>query len=296
MVLPFLKTTRYIVKFKALQEISLPEYAGSTLRGAFGHALKNIACLTAMNNKNQCSCGAEHACLYKRIFEAESKTLKLQTRLQDIAPPFLVEAHSLPSKINTSEQAHFFMTLFGEFAHSQLMIIQLAWQRALADGLGFKTMENQNQSQLLSFDVCDRPNVKFESEECIRLQFISHIRLQHHGKILTQENVEIKFLMHSLIRRYLVLLEAHSNIILEQKIIESLYNDAEKIIGRVNLSPIEWARWSNRQKRKMQMDGLIGNIELKNISFNLQQLLYWGQWFHLGKGSVFGLGGYVLLK
>ena len=37
---------RYQFQFKVSEPIILPEYAGSTLRGAFGRALRKIACMT----------------------------------------------------------------------------------------------------------------------------------------------------------------------------------------------------------------------------------------------------------
>ena len=41
-----LPIVRYQFTFTVTEAIQLPEYAGSTLRGAFGRALRKIACMT----------------------------------------------------------------------------------------------------------------------------------------------------------------------------------------------------------------------------------------------------------
>lgn len=45
---------RYHFKFKVLTAIKLPDYAGSTLRGSFGRALRRTACMTRMKECHDC--------------------------------------------------------------------------------------------------------------------------------------------------------------------------------------------------------------------------------------------------
>lgn len=286
--------SRFCIKFQALENIHLPAYAGSTLRGAFGHALKNIACLTASNNRDQCQCQPAESCLYRRIFDPAKQQLMLQNRVQDIAPPFLIEVHSLPTRIAAGQNAHFYMVLFGEFAHRQQVLIQLAWQRALAIGLGEQRTTGQVQSQLRCIELCDRPQLLEQISHQFKIKLLSHTRIQHHGKILTAENFDPAIFCHSVLRRYLTLIEAYSDEALEPQHIQSLYEDIKKVQGNYQVDPVQWSRWSNRQKQKMQMDGLLGEIKLSAVSMQLANILYLGQWLHAGKGSVFGLGQYIL--
>ena len=286
--------SRFTVKFQALEKINLPRYAGSTLRGAFGHALKNISCLTATQNKGTCCCQPAQICLYRRLFDPDRQQLQLQSRLQDIPPPFVIEAHSLPEQIEKSQQAHFFMSLVGELAHSQQMIIQLAWQRALAVGLGGKSPVGGIQSQLLLFEKCDQPLLDLLPKNKVHIQLISHARIQHHGYFLNVDNFDPILFCRSVVRRYITLIEAYGSASLSAEMIAQLYTDIQKVHGKADLEWVEWSRWSSRQKQKMNMDGLLGTIELENISDVLFQYLYWGQWLHVGKGSAFGLGQYLL--
>lgn len=289
-----LNVSRYRIKFKANQQIQLPEYAGSSLRGAFGHALKNIACLTASMHCGQCKCQPMASCLYRRIFDPVKQKLALQDRLQDVAPPFVIEAHSLPTEIAVGQEAHFYITLLGDFAHEQKIMIQLAMQRALAVGLGAHRTTGQAQSQLLSFELCDRPQLTWQTHSQLRVQFLSHARIQHHGEILTAENFDPILFCRSVVRRYLTLSEAYSNQNLSPTLIKSLFDDVKKVQGEYQVDLVRWSRWSNRQKQKMQMDGLLGKINLTHISEQLAYTLYLGQWLHVGKGSAFGLGQYHL--
>ena len=289
-----LPISRFISRFKALEFIQLPAYAGSTLRGAFGHALKNISCLTSARNKGVCCCQSAHICLYRGLFDPYRQHLQLQSRLQDIPPPFVIEAHSLPEQLEKGQHAHFFMTLVGEFAHSQQMIIQLAWQRALAVGLGMKPAVGCIQSELLSFVQCDQPSLDFSPKHKVRIQLISHARIQHHGHFLTVNNFDPRLFCHSVVRRYITLIEAYGAASLPAETLAQLYTDMQKVHGKANLEWREWSRWSSRQKQKMTMDGLLGTIELDDISDTLCQYLYWGQWLHVGKGSAFGLGQYIM--
>lgn len=288
--------SRYRIKFKANQHIQLPEYAGSSLRGAFGHALQNIACLTASMNKGHCKCQPVETCLYRRIFDPAKQQLALQDRLQDVAPPFVIEVHSLPTEIKIDQEAHFYITLFGEFVHQQRVMILLAWQRALAIGFGSQRTTGQVQSQLISMELCDKPKLSWhaQSQSQFQVQFLSHARIQHHGKILTADNFYPIYFCRSVVRRYLTLLEAYSDQSVSPDFIKYLFDDMKKVQGEYRVDHVKWSRWSSRQKQKMQMDGLLGEIQLYHVSAELAKILYLGQWLHVGKGCVFGLGQYTL--
>jgi hypothetical protein len=245
-------------------------------------------------NKGHCKCQPVESCLYRRIFDPAKQKLILQDRLQDVAPPFVIEAHSLSTKVLAGQEAYFYMTLVGNFAHNQQMMIQMAWQRALAVGIGSYHNTGQAQSQLVSFELCDRPQLNWQTSENLRVQFLSHARIQHHGEIITVENFDPVILCRSVVRRYLTLTEAYSEQSLSKAFVKSLFDDVNHVQGEYRVDPIRWSRWSNRQKQKMQMDGLLGEVILHHVSNQLADILYLGQWLHVGKGSVFGLGQYVL--
>lgn len=57
----------------------------------------------------------------------------------------------------------------------------------------------------------------------------------------------------------------------------------------------DWARYSSRQKTRMQVGGLMGSITLSGGDLaSWWPLLWLCQWLHLGKFTSMGLGRYRL--
>ncbi|WP_169054430.1 CRISPR system precrRNA processing endoribonuclease RAMP protein Cas6 [Nitratireductor sp. XY-223] len=52
----------------------------------------------------------------------------------------------------------------------------------------------------------------------------------------------------------------------------------------------DFARWSARQNRSIVLRGVCGSLEIAHGARALSPLLAAGQWLHIGKGTVFGLG------
>lgn len=289
-----LKITRYTIQFKALTAMQLPDYAGSTLRGAFGHALKSIACLTAQRNKGICKCNPIESCLYRQLFDPTKRELKTQERVQDIPPPFIIEAHGLPGLLKSGQVAKFYMVLIGEMAHQQLMMIQFAWQRALAIGFGTQLSNGGIQAELQSFSICDHPKLLIAPQSSCRLSLVTHARLQHQGNFLKVENFDVKTFCWAIFRRYLTIAEIYSDLTVNDALKQKIFKDIQLVDGKFDVEWVKWSRYSNRQKQRMDLDGLRGTIELTGLSDELYYYLYLGQWLHTGKGCVFGLGQYSL--
>ena len=77
-----LPLARYRFTAQVQQPLALPEYAGSLLRGQFGAALRNVACMT---RQPTCpGCPLLQTCPYTRIFEAPPPP-KGQHALQDFS-------------------------------------------------------------------------------------------------------------------------------------------------------------------------------------------------------------------
>src|SRR5215472_3254848 len=60
-----LSCARYRVVFEAVEALDLPAYIGSTLRGAFGHAFRAVACPAPRGM----DCPVPSQCPYHLIFE-----------------------------------------------------------------------------------------------------------------------------------------------------------------------------------------------------------------------------------
>ena len=99
--LPPMEIARYEINLRAKERTTLPPFLGSTLRGAFGHALKDAVCV--MPHRNCERCMLVDRCLYPYLFETPVPDGISQLRGQKNAPhPFILTPpflNNLPRRI-----------------------------------------------------------------------------------------------------------------------------------------------------------------------------------------------------
>jgi CRISPR-associated endoribonuclease Cas6 len=84
-----LELARYELRLRALESASLPAFLGSTLRGAFGHSLKQTVCV--MPHRNCDRCMVADRCIYPYLFETPTPRDIPRLRGQGQAPrPFIL--------------------------------------------------------------------------------------------------------------------------------------------------------------------------------------------------------------
>src|SRR5690606_12579235 len=84
-----LPLNRYTFTVRALQSLRLPDYAGSMLRGAFGHALRRVACMTRMKECTGCPLLA--TCPYSQIFETPPLAHHALQKFSAMPNPYVIE-------------------------------------------------------------------------------------------------------------------------------------------------------------------------------------------------------------
>jgi hypothetical protein len=86
---PPMEIARYEINLRAEERTTLPPFLGSTLRGAFGHALKEAVCV--MQHRDCQRCMLIDRCLYPYLFETPVPPEVSQLRGQKNAPhPFIL--------------------------------------------------------------------------------------------------------------------------------------------------------------------------------------------------------------
>jgi hypothetical protein len=303
---PSWPVARYRLVFKVQSSMVLPDYAGSMLRGVFGRSLRQLACMTKQRSCN--ACPLLTVCPYTLIFETPAPAEHQLQNFSAVPNAYVIEPPPWGRRsYQPAENLVFEMVLFGQ-ALEKLPLVILAWQRALARGLGGGTAElteigflaPQGEEKIFdpSFNRV-RPH-----EQWLRLpprhrgadfilNFITPLRLQENGRILTPEKVTARALLMALTRRVSLLLEFHAGLKPNYDF-PRLNQMAEAVSAINNLNWRHWERWSNRQKQKMTMNGLVGEVRLSGIPVEFQELLWLGQWAHIGKNATFGLGRYIL--
>lgn len=84
-----LEISQYELRLRALEACSLPAFLGSTLRGAFGHALRDA--VRILYGRDCDGCSSTHPCAYHYLFETPVPPHVTQLRGQREAPvPFIL--------------------------------------------------------------------------------------------------------------------------------------------------------------------------------------------------------------
>lgn len=151
---PHLTLARYEFRLSACSPCALPAFLGSTLRGAFGHALKKVSC--SMAHEDCTRCWLTEACTYPLVFEG---TLRQAARSRRETPPHpyifrsplpqlddQATARNKADNYNTSrvverhfkagDQLSFELLLLGEAA-TRFPYVILAVKTMAENGLGF---------------------------------------------------------------------------------------------------------------------------------------------------------------
>ncbi len=129
------KVGRFILKLRALDDIHLPAYEGSTLRGGFGHALKKVCC--ALKRQECASCMLRDRCVYLYLFETPPPPDTQMMRLYPAAPhPFVIEPPENGSRVIAGgEHFEFGLTVIGR-ALEYIPYLIYAFMRLGEMGLG----------------------------------------------------------------------------------------------------------------------------------------------------------------
>lgn len=138
--LPPLPYLRLRIALRSLAIAQVPEFTGSMLRGAFGHALRRSVC--TMGRNQACGgCRLRHDCSYARIFESPIEADGLGgvppflRGLPSAPHPYVFEPHHSPRHLSAGGRLTFNLLLFGRAIGHQARVL-LAIERMGEGGLG----------------------------------------------------------------------------------------------------------------------------------------------------------------
>ena len=303
---------RYRLEWQASTPIHLPDFAGSMLRGAFGHALRQLACMT--KQKECAGCPLLSTCPYPAIFAPPPPASHALQKFSQIPVPYVIEPPGWGARqVGTGESFAFHMVLIGR-ALRELPLIILAWRRAFARGVG----SGDGTAELLRVVHCGgardteihRPEIgtiTAHAQETafnpadndgperreVTLHFTTPLRLQKNGHALPPEKLDARTLLMALVRRASLLAEFHAGGALIEDFASLLaasndLQDSKRLIWR------DWTRFSSRQQQKMVLGGVVGDWTIRGTLSPFMPFLQLGQWLHAGKEAAFGLGQYTL--
>jgi hypothetical protein len=303
-----LPLARYRLDFIVEVPIFLPAYAGSTLRGVFGGALRAASCMT--RQKTCDACPLIHSCPYAVVFETRppENPAGLPQKFSHVPHPYVIEPPQWGERSYASgERLSFHLVLAGR-AIAQLALILHAFAQAFLRDVGrsrgaarlekvthmgaeARVILEGMQGILQEHDTTIAPPPTLGNTA--RLRFVSPLRLQRNGHPIDGRELTARDLLVALVRRAALMHEFHGQGILPLNFTQ-LALQAEAVESEKKLRWQDWTRYSNRQQQKMRLGGVVGDWILRGNLAPFAEFLHLGEWLHVGKEATFGLGGYQI--
>lgn len=304
-----LPLARYRFCFRMEDDLRLPEYAGSLLRGQFGAALRRTACMTGAPVCK--GCPLYRTCPYPAIFETPAPDSHPLQKFSQVPNPYVIEPPPFGTRhVPASAVLSFSVVLAGRTLN-QLPLIAFALQQAFRHGVGKEraratlddiVYERAGESE----SVWDGRNcqilphepwvaVPFMTETSgVTLTIETPLRLQNQGRPISPENLGARTLITALLRRASLLFEIHADMPGVVGDATALARQAEQLTDSRKLAWKDWTRYSSRQKQEMTLGGVIGEWRLGGDLVPFLPWLWLGQWLHVGKNATMGMGKYSL--
>lgn len=289
----------------------LPAYKGSALRGGFGAAFRRIAC--ALRRTECADCLLRTRCIYAYVFETpprEGTTLMGMGKYEKVPHPYIIEPPLEHTRVwQPSERLTFHLILVGR-ARDYLPYFVLTFDELGRTGLG----KGKGTFHLVSVaadgvDIYDRgqktlkPAASREIEveietggadaSRVTIRFLTPLRMLHQRRLATE--LPFHVLIRSLMRRIGLIHYFHCEGREPSWDHKALLREAEGVrtVGS-SLHWWDWERYSTRQKTRLRMGGLKGEVTYEGKIGPFLPILRAGEVLHAGKGTSFGLGKYVI--
>lgn len=317
--LPPLTLLRTRFTLRLLAAATLPAYKGGMLRGGFGYAFQRAAC-TPTCRSGAAPCPEDSACPFRVVFATSrpSEGGALHD-LQDVPRPFVLGP---PTDGRTQYAAgdalEFDLTLIGrganylpyfilsfeelgrmglgrDLARARLERVELlpAWRPVGAvvyqDGRLFPDALGLPPPYTDTADVVQRASAL---PERLRLTLHTPLRIKQRGDFM--RNVDPAALIQAACWRIDALTTFHGAgpwgvryqpLVAAARAIQVAHED------------VHWHEWQrtstrDRERKTMQLGGLLGSVMLTGVPAPLRAVLLMGSLVHVGKACVFGHGGY----
>lgn len=314
-----LQLARYHFRWKVTAPLQLPPYASSTLRGVFGRALRELACVTRAEECRGCAMLA--ACPYPQLFEPQTVPRISGGQLAGIPAlsPYAIEtpfpsanqSEMKDSRYRPGDIYTFDMVLMSPAAIGTLSLIIAAWRQAFAKGVGkgdgkAKLLQVEHRIDNDNADIIytdNWPYLKshqaavnmpaFSRPEDVLLRLQTPLRIEQQGRLIREQDMTVGLFLRHLIRRvsfHVCSQQADAFLLSDIHQLNALADNVKE--GDRQLTWSDWERYSSRQKQKMKLGGLVGQWQLLQVPEPLLPFIHLGQWLHVGKESAFGLGKY----
>ncbi|MCP1102037.1 CRISPR/Cas system endoribonuclease Cas6 (RAMP superfamily) [Aequitasia blattaphilus] len=266
----------------AMENATLPEYLGSTIRGVIGQALY----------QNQEA--------YQYIYQNR----KLSDNKQDIVNPYIiVPSQEERTKYKRGEQLFFEIRLFGDAKKYMKELIE-ALEKIDLYGLGVSrykfTLDKVIQPCSQRIIWQDRQYIELAAKSvslpCLHLKHVKKarlylqtpLRIRRGGKLLL--DIDFPTIIRNITSRIETLTRRYGGTIDESEMIRVNNLAKDVLISEKEIRLKEMNRYSNRLNQKMDFSGLQGMIEFEGKLDDFVPWIYAAQTIHIGRNTTFGMG------
>lgn len=293
--------SRITVNMQATQNLAWPHFAGSTLRGAFGRALRQAACVTG---KDTCiACPLRQSCAYGVVFDPVTPKQVLHPSFQNGVPRYILQPPALGAcKLVSGQRQSFTLVLLpGSHTHYKLVLhtLQATVEKHLMKPGMFKlegVIEQHEQLTSLQAAASEKTEAIHNPPTQVTLRWLTPLRLQYQGKpIFNPQMLNATLLVRSMLRRHLQWCQLTDETPPDSQAF--ILAASESFLDTSNLRWHEIERYSEIQKEKLPLGGLMGSATLHTPAISMQTLIPLIQLvehLHIGKESVMGLGRFQL--
>ncbi|MCW2279020.1 CRISPR system precrRNA processing endoribonuclease RAMP protein Cas6 [Heliophilum fasciatum] len=297
------------------QGLLLPPYPGSTLRGALGRALHQLAC-TASKNMDCEGCFFRQVCPVTLLFRPILPEGRegFFAKGQDLPAPFVLRPRTHgKTQFYAGQRFDVDLTVFGKVI-PYLPYLLAALTQAVEKGLGKErrkavivdgavinplTEEKHPVFDGETWALTGSPSIQPEQVaqavqtlaglERLKVRLETPLRLKADEHL--QNRISASVLVRGLARRISVLAAFYGEEPWAEDFPE-LLRLAETVGVEVDhYRWVDWERYSSRQDCRMKLGGLVGELVLSGAGLEkLLPLFVWGQLTHVGKATSFGLG------
>jgi CRISPR-associated endoribonuclease Cas6 len=315
--LALLRLLRVRVRLRARDPLHLPPYKGAALRGGFGMAFKETVCVVEHRDCARCLLRAR--CAFPYVFDTPVPDDAARLRKYTAAPHPFVFLPPLEAKTlyHPGDTLTFDMTLVGQSIDFLPYFIytfeRLGERRGLGKGRGRVSVESISwlapqgeevpiyeggQKRLHNTfrpigvqDLCSLDRA-LSPLPCLTLHFLTPTRIRYQEALTPA--LDFHVLLRALLRRLSNLAYFHCGgelhldfrgLIAAATRVETVNNDVRWY---------DWQRYSTRQGAHMKLGGVVGRVTYRGELHLFLPLLRLGEVVHVGKGTSFGLGKYVM--
>lgn len=328
--LPFKKFELHIIPEEPL---ILPSYKGSTLRGGFGNVFRKIVCAIKSKDCKDCLLKEKCIYSYIFETSPSSDT-KIMRKYKSVPHPFIIEPplerkHAYTPEDNIKfglilvgraiDYLPYFIYTFDELGRIGIGKGRGRYKLKTVKALNEKVVDFntpisakagiQDDSAVIIYDSETKTlksfkssnlNLEFETlnlssndSKSLTLNFLTPTRIIYNSHLAF--DLEFHLLIRQLLRRISMLLYFHCGIDLSTLDFKGIIEKSKDVIVKQkSLKWYDWERYSFRQDTRMKMGGFIGEITFEGNIEPFMPLIKACEMLHVGKGTSFGLGKYVI--